>query len=159
MNASSFSEPRLVYERLRKRFGGFAPRKAADIQEGESVAFGKGRDPGSMSDAFADLSNTMGWTSDLAKAELMEQWAAIVGPEVALHATPTGADKGVLEVLCDSSAWATQLRMMRGKLLSSLHEKFPDAGITEVAIKAPGAPSWKHGPRSVPGRGPRDTYG
>ncbi|MBD4447438.1 DUF721 domain-containing protein, partial [Xanthomonas citri pv. citri] len=21
------------------------------------------------------------------------------------------------------------------------------------------APSWKHGPRSVPGRGPRDTYG
>ncbi|PZQ74527.1 MAG: DUF721 domain-containing protein, partial [Cutibacterium acnes] len=23
----------------------------------------------------------------------------------------------------------------------------------------PSAPSWKHGPRSVPGRGPRDTYG
>ncbi|MDP4886606.1 MAG: DUF721 domain-containing protein, partial [Aquiluna sp.] len=23
----------------------------------------------------------------------------------------------------------------------------------------PSAPSWKKGPRSVPGRGPRDTYG
>jgi predicted nucleic acid-binding Zn ribbon protein len=159
MTLSSFSEPRLVYERLRKKFGGYAPRKTADVQEGESVAFGSGRDPGSMSEAFADLSLTMGWISDLARAELMEHWADIVGPEVALHATPMAADKGVLEVHCDSSAWATQLRMMRGQLVNSLREKFPDADITEVAVKAPGAPSWKHGRRSVPGRGPRDTYG
>jgi predicted nucleic acid-binding Zn ribbon protein len=159
MTTTSGSEPRRVYERLRKRFGGFAPRKAADINEGESQAFGTGRDPGSMSDAFADLSASMGWTLNLARADLMDQWADIVGPEVALHATPMAAEKGVLEVHCDSSAWATQLRMMRAQLLNSLRERFPDADITEVAIKAPGAPSWKHGRRSVPGRGPRDTYG
>ncbi|MDA7848425.1 DUF721 domain-containing protein, partial [bacterium] len=38
-------------------------------------------------------------------------------------------------------------------------ERFPQAAITTLSIKGPGAPSWKHGPRSVPGRGPRDTYG
>nr|NLD40552.1 DUF721 domain-containing protein [Actinomycetales bacterium] len=26
-------------------------------------------------------------------------------------------------------------------------------------VLGPKAPSWKHGIRSVPGRGPRDTYG
>jgi predicted nucleic acid-binding Zn ribbon protein len=51
------------------------------------------------------------------------------------------------------------LRLMRADLLRSLLEKFPEAGITELSIRAPGAPSWKHGRRSVPGRGPRDTYG
>jgi predicted nucleic acid-binding Zn ribbon protein len=44
-------------------------------------------------------------------------------------------------------------------LLNSVVERFPGAGIVDITVKAPGAPSWKHGPRSVPGRGPRDTYG
>jgi predicted nucleic acid-binding Zn ribbon protein len=65
----------------------------------------------------------------------------------------------VLEISCDSSAWATQLRIMKSTLLESLLERFPQAAITTLSIKGPGAPSWKHGPRSVPGRGPRDTYG
>jgi predicted nucleic acid-binding Zn ribbon protein len=153
------SEPRVVFDRLRKKFGGFTPRKSAEPAEGESVAFGKNRDPGSMADAFIDLSTNMGWSHHLARAELLDQWADIVGADVAKHATPIGSELGVLEVECDSSAWATQLRLMRSQLLDSLREKFPDAEITELSIKAPGAPSWKHGPRSVPGRGPRDTYG
>jgi len=155
----SQSEARAVFERLRKKFGGFAPRKASEGSLGESVAFGKGRDPGSMSDAFSDLSTSMGWSAHLARAELLEQWPNIVGPDVAQHATPVASDHGVVEIECDSSAWATQLRLMRGTLLQSLKEKFPEADIVELSIKAPGAPSWKHGRRSVPGRGPRDTYG
>ncbi|PZP20290.1 MAG: DUF721 domain-containing protein, partial [Cutibacterium granulosum] len=31
--------------------------------------------------------------------------------------------------------------------------------VTRVVIEGPSAPIRKHGPRSVPGRGPRDTYG
>jgi predicted nucleic acid-binding Zn ribbon protein len=153
------SEPRQVFERLRKKFGGFAPRKTSDDQQGDSVAFGQGRDPGSMAEVFDDLSTSMGWSAHLARAELLEAWPAIVGPDVAKHALPVASEHGVLEVECDSSAWATQLRLMRGKLLESLKEKFPEADILELSIKAPGAPSWKHGRRSVPGRGPRDTYG
>ena len=153
------SEPRLVFNRLRKKFGGFQPRKSVEQVDGDSVAFGKNRDPGSMLDALADLSINMGWGQHLARAELLEQWADIVGGYVAKHATPVGSELGVLEIECDSSAWATQLRLMRSQLLDSLRERFPDAEITEVNIKAPGAPSWKHGRRSVPGRGPRDTYG
>ena len=156
---SAMEEPRTVYQRLRAKFGGYAPRPDKDIDPADSVPFGAGREPRSFLDAMDSLTSAMGWGLDLARAELMEQWPDIVGREVALHATPTGASDGVMEIQCDSSAWATQLRLMRSTLLESLSEKFPSAGIVELSIKAPGAPSWKHGRRSVPGRGPRDTYG
>jgi predicted nucleic acid-binding Zn ribbon protein len=152
-------EPRLVYERLRKRFGGFSSRSRTKRTEGGNVAFGPGRDPGSLTEAMGALTNQMGWSGDLARAELIEQWPDIVGGDIASHATPMGSYDGVLEIHCDSSAWATQLRLMRVELLESLGSRFPEAAIIELSIKAPGAPSWKHGRRSVPGRGPRDTYG
>ena len=150
-------EARNVYHRLRQRFGGYAPPRKKGPQESEP--FGSFRDPGSMSDALSELSQSMGWSEGLARAELAEHWSDIVGDDIALHAVPVGFRDSVLEVQCDSSAWATQLRLMRKSLLEALAEKFPDAGVADISLKVPGAPSWKHGSRSVPGRGPRDTYG
>ena len=150
-------EARSVYLRLRKKFGGY--RGADTTAPTGSQPFQAFRDPGSVSDAFDQLSTSMGWSSHLARAELAEHWADIVGDDVASHAQPTGFQEGTLEIQSDSSAWATQLRLMKKTLLASLQERFPDAGVSEILIKAPGAPSWKHGSRSVPGRGPRDTYG
>jgi predicted nucleic acid-binding Zn ribbon protein len=72
---------------------------------------------------------------------------------------PVGIEDGVLAVRCDSTAWATQLRLMRTKVTTEIALKFPDAGIESVRFDGPNAPSWKRGPRSIPGRGPRDTYG
>lgn len=150
-------EARNVYQRLRTKFGGY---RAADVGSTEgSQPFGAFRDPGSMADALDELTQTMGWAPSLARAELAEHWTDIVGDDVAMHATPVGFQEGSLEIACDSSAWATQLRLMKKTLLEALQTRFPDAGVSHIIIKAPGAPSWKHGPRSVPGRGPRDTYG
>lgn len=146
-----------VFRRLRTRFGGY--RQADSSSPEGSEPFGSLRDPGSMADAFDELSTSMGWAPSLARAELTEHWADIVGDDVAGHAVPVGFSEGALEVQCDSSAWATQLRLMKKTLLAAVVERFPDAGVSEIVIKAPGAPSWKHGSRSVPGRGPRDTYG
>ena len=44
-------------------------------------------------------------------------------------------------------------------LAHAVHLRFPDAGIESVRFEGPNAPSWKRGPRTIPGRGPRDTYG
>ena len=150
-------EARNVFQRLRKKFGGF--RGTDKGATGGSEPFGSFRDPGSMADAFDELTSSMGWAPSLARAELNEHWADIVGDDVAAHTHPTGFHEGALEIQCDSSAWATQLRLMRKTLVEALEERFPDAGVSEIVVKAPGAPSWKHGSRSVPGRGPRDTYG
>lgn len=157
MRPDAFKEPRIVFERLAQRFGGFVrPHKRSDTAGGEP--FSPGRDPGSVADAFDDLSSTYGWSSHLARAELLAQWEEVVGSEVAAHTTPVSSDHGIVEVHCDSNAWATQLRLMRLEVLATLQARFPLAEIAEVRVRAPGAPSWKHGHRSVTGRGPRDTY-
>jgi len=101
----------------------------------------------------------MGWTSPLAKGELLLSWPELVGEDTAAHSTPVGIEEEVLTVQCDSTAWATQLRLMRADILTSILKRYPDAGVTSIRFDGPGAPSWKRGPRSIPGRGPRDTYG
>ena len=101
----------------------------------------------------------LGWNSSLAKADLLASWSELAGAETALHSEPVGIEDGVLTVRCDSTAWATQLRLMRGQITTSIAQRFPDAGIESVKFDGPNAPSWKRGTRSIPGRGPRDTYG
>ena len=101
----------------------------------------------------------MGWTSPLARSELIASWSEIVGDETSAHSEPIGVEDGVLTVRCDSTAWATQLRLMRTQVTTTIAVRVPAAGIQSVRFEGPNAPSWKRGPRSIPGRGPRDTYG
>ncbi|WP_346232837.1 DUF721 domain-containing protein [Parafrigoribacterium mesophilum] len=158
------SEPRLVYLRFRRVFGDGASRssdarKRSRKKPGASVPFSTGRDPQSLSSVVDALTAQLGWNSPLAKSELLASWAELAGAETAEHSTPVGIEDGILSVRCDSTAWATQLRLMRSVVLGQISTRYPDAGITQVRFVGPNVPSWKRGPRSIPGRGPRDTYG
>lgn len=142
---------------MRKNFGAKKWKSRKHIVG--SVPFSADRDPEQLSVAMFDLTSSMGWGDKLAEADLFNNWAQTVGKDVSDHAYPLRLDNGVLEVQADSSAWATQLRLMRKILLHSVVDRFPESGVSEIVVRAPGAPSWKHGSRSVPGNGPRDTYG
>jgi predicted nucleic acid-binding Zn ribbon protein len=153
-----------VYLRLREVFGSSSDRAATARKrrvrtEGTSVPFGEGRDPHGLGDVIDGLTVRMGWTSPLARSELLASWAMIVGEETAAHSEPVSIEDGVLSIRCDSTAWATQLRLMRSQVTTTIAERYPEAGIESVRFEGPNAPSWKRGPRSIPGRGPRDTYG
>jgi predicted nucleic acid-binding Zn ribbon protein len=154
-----------VYLRMRALFGDpgrrspDARKRAKKSKEGTSAPFGTGRDPRGIDDILAGLTSRLGWTSPLARAELLDSWSELAGAETAQHSEPVGVEDGVLLVRCDSTAWATQLRLMRGQITTSIVTRFPDAGIESVKFDGPNAPSWKRGTRSIPGRGPRDTYG
>lgn len=158
-------EARAVYLRLRAAFGGPSadfPRRTTRRRtpaDGESVPFGAGRDPMTLGQTLSGLTGSLGWDSTLAQSDLLLAWSDIAGPETAAHSTPTGVADGVLTVRCDSTAWATQLRIMRTEILTRIAQRYPEARIAGVSFTGPGAPSWKRGPRSIPGRGPRDTYG
>jgi predicted nucleic acid-binding Zn ribbon protein len=65
----------------------------------------------------------------------------------------------VVEVRCQSTAWAANLRLMKSRLLGRIAELLPEVEVTDMRFIGPDAPSWRRGIRSVPGRGPRDTYG
>jgi predicted nucleic acid-binding Zn ribbon protein len=158
------SEPIRVYSRFRQVFGNAAERspdarKRAVKTPGATVPFGGGRDPEGLFSVIESLTGRMGWNSALARSELLASWAELAGEETAAHSVPLGIEDGALTVKCDSTAWATQLRLMRADITTKIAQRFPEAGIESVRFEGPGVPSWKRGPRAIPGRGPRDTYG
>lgn len=134
-------------------------RRRDDDGDGLSRPFGGGRDPKALAFVLDSVVLDMGWSSELEQARIVEEWPAFVGEATAEHTTVVGIRDGILEVQCDSTTWATELRRLRAEMLTRLLAEYPDSEIRDMRFRAPGAPSWRHGPRVVRGRGPRDTYG
>ncbi|GLI27235.1 hypothetical protein ARHIZOSPH14_14770 [Agromyces rhizosphaerae] len=160
--AEATDEAVRVYQHFREVFGG-APtsrrKRREEPARGASAPFGAGREPRALGDTLNTLTVELGWSSPLAQQELLSSWSEVAGDETARHSEPVGLEHGVLTVRCDSTAWATQLRMMRTTIAARIVDRYPEAGVETIRFQGPDAPSWKKGPRSVPGRGPRDTYG
>jgi len=117
------------------------------------------RDPQSLDKAIADLISEGGWSNELRVHGVFARWGAIVGAEVAAHATPVALADGRLEVRTDTTAWATQLRLLAPELLKRLNDVLGDGTVLVIDVKGPHQPSWTKGKFRVKGRGPRDTYG
>ena len=143
-------EPSPRAKRRRRRRGG---------ADDEHQPFTSGRDPHGVGDVLDKLTRDSGWDEPLARADLVRQWAEVAGDDTAQHTRPVALSDGMLTVQCDSTAWAKQLQLMRAHILTQILQRFPDAGVTSIRFIGPDVPSWKWGPRAVPGRGPRDTYG
>ena len=141
---------------------GLAARAAAARRAAATTRSGSGpdeRDPQRLESTIGRLLREQGWETDAAVGSVTARWAEIVGPEVAAHAQPTGYADGRLEISADSSAWATQLRLLAPALVRRLNEEAGEGTVRIVEVRGPSAPSWRRGLRSVKGRGPRDTYG
>ncbi|MDP3969018.1 MAG: DciA family protein [Nocardioides sp.] len=130
------------------------------------------RDPQSVEGTIGRLIAEQGWGTDIRVHGVFTRWDAIVGREVAQHCTPesfhpgdpTAADPrgrvGRLVVRTDSTAWATQVRMLAPTVVRRLNEELGEGTIGVIDVQGPRGPTWRKGPRSVrDGRGPRDTYG
>lgn len=117
-------------------------------------------DPQPIGRLLDALVTEQGWDRPLADARVFAQWAQLVGADVAAHCVPQSLRDGELRIAAESTAWATQLRLLSSQLLARLRAELGPGVVRRVQICGPVAPSWKHGGRSVRGgRGPRDTYG
>lgn len=134
-------------------------RRRRRTDDDENQPFTAGRDPHGVGELIADLAEQAGWGPQLAREDLVRQWREVAGDETAQHAEPVALGDGTLTVQCDSTAWAKNLHLMRAPILTEIVNRFPDAGVHSIRFVGPDVPSWKWGPRAVPGRGPRDTYG
>ena len=90
---------------------------------------------------------------------VFSRWEAIVGREVAQHVTPESYADGRLVVRTDSTAWATQMKLLAPDVVRRLNEVLGDETVRVIDVAGPRAPSWTKGRLRVKGRGPRDTYG
>ncbi|MEV3903737.1 DUF721 family protein [Mycobacterium sp. NPDC050551] len=117
------------------------------------------RDPQTLGAATNDLARNRGWSGRVAEGSVLGRWTTVVGEQIAEHAVPTGLRDGVLTVSAESTAWATQLRMVQSQLLAKIAAAVGDGVVTSLKIVGPVAPSWRKGRYHISGRGPRDTYG
>jgi predicted nucleic acid-binding Zn ribbon protein len=117
------------------------------------------RDPQPFGAVLARLVKARGWQRPAAEATVFGAWERVVGPDVAEHSRPVKLTGGELTVEAESTAWATQLRLLAGSLLQRIAAEVGHNVVTKLHIHGPAAPSWSRGPRRVRGRGPRDTYG
>ena len=138
------SKPRKVAGSSRRRWSGPGPDS---------------RDPQLLASVTRDVARSRGWSDRVAEGAVFGRWHAVVGEQIAAHATPTGLNDGVLTVSAESTAWATQLRMVQAQLLAKIAAAVGDGVVKSLKIVGPVAPSWRKGRYHIAGRGPRDTYG
>lgn len=117
------------------------------------------RDPQSLADLAAGLIDDRGWSNKLKDADVVAQWETAVGESIAAHTVIESFKDGELVVRASSTAWATQVNLLQNQLRQRLAETLGEDRVSKVVVLGPAGPSWKHGLRSVKGRGPRDTYG
>jgi len=117
------------------------------------------RDPQPFGSVLARLVKARGWQRPAAEARVFGEWPTVVGADLAEHCRPVKLENGELTVEAESTAWATQLKLLAAKLLVRIAREVGDGVVKKLHIHGPASPSWSHGPRRVRGRGPRDTYG
>jgi predicted nucleic acid-binding Zn ribbon protein len=120
-------------------------------------------DPEPLNAAIGDLLDARGWREPAAVGSVFGRWAEIVGPELAGHTRPESLTDGELIVTADSTAWATQVRLLAAHLVRRLNDELTDGSVQRVRVRGPAGAA---GPARRPGewrvrggRGPRDTYG
>jgi predicted nucleic acid-binding Zn ribbon protein len=117
-------------------------------------------DPQSLSSAIGGLLDAEGWNLAAATGSVFGRWPQIVGADLATHTTPEALRDGELTVTADSTAWATQLRLLQAQLIRRLNAELGAGTVLRVKVRGPVTVTRKPGEWRVRGsRGPRDTYG
>jgi predicted nucleic acid-binding Zn ribbon protein len=127
-----------------------------------SGARADGRDPMAFGAAINRLITERGWETPAAVGGVMGRWPQIVGTDVAKHCEPQRYDEEekVLTVRCDSTAWATQLRLLAPQLVARLNADLGHGTVRLIRVLGPAGPASSYGRLRAPGsRGPGDTYG
>ena len=150
-----------------RRTGAGRSRRSRRVDPQASGAHPDDRDPQTLDATIGRFIAQQGWERDVRVHGVFSRWGAIVGDQVAQHAQPVSfvkdadTDGGRLVVQTDSTAWATQMRLLAPTVLTPAQRRAGGrAPSPSSRCAGPSAPRWSHGRRSVRGgRGPRDTYG
>ena len=104
-----------------------------------------------------------GYEAQVGSGSLIARWPESVGDALADHVTPDSVrdtDTGrELLLRADSTAWATQVRLLLPQIHGRIVALLGSGVVDRIKVTGPAPPTRAMGPRRVPGRGPRDTYG
>lgn len=117
------------------------------------------RDPAPVAKVLNALVASRGWREQTAAATVFAAWDRIAGPDLATHCRPVLLRDGELVLAAESTAWATQVRMLARTIVAKIADSVGDGVVKVIRCQGPTSTSWGRGRLSVSGRGPRDTYG
>ncbi|WP_330174842.1 DciA family protein [Streptomyces sp. NBC_01498] len=153
---------RAAKEQARAR--GTAAQQKKQARRGGGLRSGAGadgRDPLPLGAAISRLIAERGWETPAAVGGVMGRWPQIVGEDLAKHCVPERyeEDERILTVVCDSTPWATQLRLFAPRLVARLNEDLGHGTVKMIKVRGPGGPPRRFGGLRAPGsKGPGDTY-
>jgi predicted nucleic acid-binding Zn ribbon protein len=154
---------RAAKEQARARGQAAQDRKQVRWGNGlRSGARADGRDPLPLGSAINGLIREKAWETPTAVAGVLGRWPEIVGEELAKHTEPGphDAEEGILVVRCDSTSWATQLRLLAPQLVARINADLGHGTVRLIKVYGPSGPPQRYGKLRAPGStGPGDTYG
>ncbi len=109
--------------------------------------------------AIGGLLDDQGWRTAAAVGSVFGRWEEIVGAAMAAHTRPGSFTDGELLVIADSTAWATQVRLLAATLVHRLNTELGNGTVTRVRVRGPVPPRQRGQWRVRDTRGPRDDYG
>lgn len=121
------------------------------------------RDPKPVDEVLQRWVRDHGVSAEVGTGSVIARWEEIVGADLADHVTadsvqqtPEGPE---LLLRAESTAWATQVRLLAPNILGRIRTLLGPGVVDRLKVVGPAPPKGPAGPRRVPGRGPRDTYG
>jgi predicted nucleic acid-binding Zn ribbon protein len=125
------------------------PERVVDSPQGTTSPSWSARprrdDPQPLTAAVGGLLSARGWREKAAVGAVFGHWPDIVGPQLALHTKPESFESGELTVSADSSAWATQVRLMAPQLLKRLAEELGHGTVRHIRVNGPSGPPRRSG--------------
>jgi predicted nucleic acid-binding Zn ribbon protein len=80
------------------------------------------RIPAPLADALASFLKQSGFSKRMQQAGIIEEWATLVGPQIAAVTAPESVTQdGLLRVRVATAAWANELSMMTPRILARLN--------------------------------------
>ena len=141
---------------------GLGAGAAADQPPGDASARprrARRDDPQPLAAAIGGLLSDQGWKEQAAVGSVFSNWGQIVGPDLAAHTRPDGFADGELAIAADSTAWATQVRLLASALVRRLNSELGEGTVRRVKVRGPAGPRQRGGWRVPGSRGHGDTYG
>ncbi|MGN6130226.1 MAG: DUF721 domain-containing protein, partial [Nocardioidaceae bacterium] len=100
-----------------------AGRRARPVDPTASGAHPDDRDPQLLDSTSGRVRAERGGGTDVGVQGVFTRWDQVGGPEVAQHCTPESYADGKLVVRTDSTAWATQMRLLAPTAVRRLNEE------------------------------------
>jgi predicted nucleic acid-binding Zn ribbon protein len=95
-------------------------------------------DPTPLRDSLAEVGAELGLPDPGPLTTLTEHWPEIVGPAIAAHARVGAVRDGVLTVVVEAAAWATQLRYLENDVIRRAAETVGEGVVRGVRVRVEG---------------------